>query len=113
MTEIASGCGHVLSADDASRYADLLKSGCLNLYFQPIVSLRSGEVKGIEALGRLSDRGRLILPGIFLQHFGISELRELLFQSLDQGLSALEHCRATHPDLRLSVSVKVVAARVL
>ncbi len=105
MTEIASGRGHILSADDAGRYADLLKSGCLNLHFQPIVNLRSGEVKGIEALGRLSDRGRLVPPGIFLQHFGITELRELLFQSLDQGLSALEHCRATHPDLRLSLNV--------
>lgn len=105
LTEFASSCEHTLFADDAGRYADLLRSGCLNLHFQPIVNLRSGEVRGVEALGRLSDAGRNIPPSVFLQHLETRELKELLFQSIDQGISALKRCSISHPNLRLSLNV--------
>lgn len=92
-------------SDKALDYAALLRAGRLDVHFQPIVDLHSGVVAGLEALGRLKHRGRLIAPGVFLPHLSSMDLRELLFLSLDQGLAALAHCSRTHPDLRLSFNV--------
>ena len=80
------------------------RGGVLN-HYQPIVSLCSGKVIGVEALGRLALDGRLVKPDAFLPSLAVQDLDELLFRSLHLGLEALAACRATHPELRLSVNV--------
>ena len=89
----------------AKSYVRLLWSGGLDLHLQPIVNLRSGEVKGFEALGRLNDAGRLISPYLFLPDFAPADLLELLLQSIDQGLAALATVSRTYPALNLSLNV--------
>ena len=105
MTEIATESEDRLFGDESSEYVRLFYSGCLNLHFQPIVNLRSGEVKALEALGRLNYSEYMILPGLFLPHFAAADLLELLLQSVDQGIAALELFSLTHPALILTLNV--------
>ena len=87
------------------RHRLLLARGGLINHYQPIVSLRSGRVVGVEALGRLEQDGRLLKPDTFLPSLSVQDLDALLFQSLRLGIEALGACRATHPALCLSINV--------
>ena len=80
------------------------RGGVLN-HYQPIVSLCSGKVIGVEVLGRLELDGRVIKPDAFLPSLAVQDLDGLLFRSLQLGLEALAACHATHPALRLSINV--------
>ncbi len=87
-----------------------LSRGQLVLHYQPKVDLRSGEVRGVEALARLRDEdGELMMPGEFLPALaGGGELTVLTAQVLDQAVAqAAEWHRA---GTSLSVAVNVPAA---
>ncbi len=83
----------------------LLARGCVINHYQPIVNLRSGQVVGVETLGRLEHDGRLLAPATFLDSFTVPDLDDLLFRSLRLGLAMLATCGATHPELRLGMNV--------
>ena len=87
------------------RHRMLLARGGLVNHYQPVVSLRSGRVIAVEALGRLEQDGRVLSPDVFLPSLSVQDLDALLFRSLRLGIEALGACRATHPALRLSVNV--------
>jgi EAL domain-containing protein (putative c-di-GMP-specific phosphodiesterase class I) len=87
------------------RHRLLLARGCVLNHYQPIVSLCSGKVIGVEALGRLEHDGRVLAPATFLASLTVHDLDDLLFRSLRLGLAALATCDATHPELRLSMNV--------
>ena len=108
MPEIVSSLEKRLARNEAVEYTQLLRSGGLRLYYQPIVNLRSGEVRGFEGLGRLDASGHIISPATFLPHYGPDDLLELLLQSIDQGTLALRRVDATHPTLVLTLNVDPV-----
>ena len=108
MSETISRSHPPASVDEAKECLRLLRSGGLELHFQPIVNLRSGKVYGLEALGRLATGGRIISPKVFLQHFDAPDLLDLLLQSVDQGLAALVACSGTNAGLNLSLNVHPV-----
>ncbi|MGI3778526.1 MAG: EAL domain-containing protein [Janthinobacterium lividum] len=87
------------------RHRLLVARGEVLNHYQPIVSLCTGKVTGVEALGRLEQDGRVLSPATFLPSLTAQDLDALLFRSLHLGLEALEACRATHPALRLSLNV--------
>lgn len=96
-----------MASDDAtaSRYRALLADGLIEVHYQPIVSVRHGAVVAIEALARLRDGDRLILPEIFLSRLA-GEDREALFRAvLHQGIECLRRLAPAAPALRLSVNV--------
>ncbi len=90
---------------EASFHRDLLARGCLVNHYQPIVGLCSGEVFGVEVLGRLQHGTRIIPPGEFLRSFDLAEFDSLLFQSLRLAARTWRSCRHLHPRLGLSFNV--------
>ncbi len=85
-----------------------LRSGQLELYYQPQINLDSGRVFGVEALIRWNNPVRgLLLPGAFLPALDQSALAlEIGWWTLDQAcfqaarLSALGHC-----DIKVGVNL--------
>lgn len=73
-----------LASGDAVR--GRLFSGGLEMYLQPVVDLRTGDVSKIEALARLDMNGRIILPGSFLPLLTDEDLALLFRRGLDQCL---------------------------
>ena len=92
----------------AARHAALLRKGQLLNHYQPVVDLRTGDVLGVEVLGRLQDGVDIIPPGVFLPGLRAQQLEGLLFTSLRQGLDTLAACDVTHPKLFISFNVSSV-----
>lgn len=92
-------------SSEAKFHRSLLAQGKLINHYQPIVGLCSGEVLGVEVLGRLQDGSQTISPGAFLKNFGPAELDTLLFQSLHLGFETLRSCRHSHSELTMAFNV--------
>lgn len=90
---------------DPARYALLLARGQVVNHYQPIISLRSGKVLGVETLARLVNGSNLIQPAMFLPCLSTDALRDLLFASLPNGLATLAACDRTYPGLLMSFNV--------
>ncbi|MDE4920636.1 EAL domain-containing protein [Cupriavidus metallidurans] len=69
-----------------NRVRALLNEGGLDMHYQPIVELKSGNVIKVEALARLRDGNRLLMPGDFLPALSGEQLLELYAQGLEQAL---------------------------
>jgi len=96
----------LLPASDRRAWRHRLFSGGLEMHYQPIVDLRSGQPTAVEALARLRlDDGRLIGPGQFLPSFGASELTRLFTLGLEQALDQLRQWDASGLSLDLSLNL--------
>ncbi len=96
----------LLPAGDRRAWRHRLFSGGLEMHYQPIVDLRSGQPTAMEALARLRlEDGRLIGPGQFLPSFGTSELTRLFTLGLEQALNQLTQWDAAGLSLDLSVNL--------
>jgi EAL domain-containing protein (putative c-di-GMP-specific phosphodiesterase class I) len=66
-------------------YQQQLRAGALQMLYQPIVDLRDGTLRYVEALARLrASDGGLLAPAVFLPAFGRSDLLELFRLGLVQ-----------------------------
>ncbi len=71
-------------------WRELLQHDALEMHFQPIINLTTGELHKVEALARLrNSENELISPAEFLPAFGEWELQRLFAQGLEQGIAAL------------------------
>ena len=88
-----------------------LSGGQLVLHYQPKVDLRTGEVRGVEALARLRDEdGGLLMPAEFLPALaGGAELTVLTAQVLDQAVSQAAAWHRVGTDLSVAVNVPAAA----
>ncbi len=78
----------------------------LDMLVQPVVDLRHGTVKRVEALARLRlQDGTQVTPGEFLPWFGASEISRLFTLGLDKALQHLRDWDAQ--GLRLEMSVNL------
>ena len=102
---MTSGLDRNLDLAERRTHRLLLARGCVLNHYQPIVSLSSGRVIGVEALGRLEQDGRVLAPATFLDSFTVQDFDDLLFLSLRLGLATLALCDGTHPGLCLSMNV--------
>ncbi len=83
----------------------LLSQGALNVHYQPVMNLRSGKIVSVEALARLDDGNRLIMPGKFLRDLLLDD-RVLLFrQVLEIALAQLKSWDAQGIHINVSVNV--------
>ena len=102
-------------ASAVSGYADRvdhisrLRNGSVEMFFQPVISLPDGGLTKLEALARLRENGRRILPAEFLPAFGDDELYDLFEQGLHQSLDALRTWQAEGLTTGVSVNLPVVS----
>lgn len=92
-----------------SAVSDRLDGGGLRMLMQPIIDLRSGEVRQVEALARLSPNdppgGDLMAPAEFLPLLDADGIDRLFREGLEQSLAALSAWDSR--GLNLSVSVNL------
>lgn len=89
-----------------SRINDALAENRFVLMLQPIMDLADGQVRAAEALVRLQEDGRLIMPGEFIATAEGSHLIVRLdCQVVRQGVALLADLRRRDPDFRLAVNV--------
>jgi EAL domain-containing protein (putative c-di-GMP-specific phosphodiesterase class I) len=63
-----------------------LRAGAVTMHYQPIIDLRSGALRCVEALARLQgEDGKLISPAVFLPAFGNADLLQLFRLGLAQA----------------------------
>ena len=99
----------VRAGTGANAAGDLLRRGGLRVVVQPLVDLRSGEVRQVEALARLRVEQRwgssLLAPAAFLDRLTGDELDLLVRDVVDRALAASKAWEAK--GLRLVVSVNL------
>jgi EAL domain-containing protein (putative c-di-GMP-specific phosphodiesterase class I) len=92
-----------------SALSDRLGGGGLRMLMQPIIDLRSGEVRQVEALARLAvddqPGGDLVGPDQFLSLLDADGIDLLFRESLDESLAAVSSWDSR--ELHLSVSVNL------
>ncbi len=72
-----------------ARARQLIADDQVQMLYQPIIDLRDGRCFKVEALARLRDGARLLMPGEFLPACGSVELGQLFRQGLAQVLRRL------------------------
>ncbi|MDE7548777.1 EAL domain-containing protein [Acetobacter fabarum] len=80
-----------MSDERSSLLLERLFSGGLCMFMQPVVDLRTGHLRKVEALARLKDTdGTIVSPAIFLPLLGHDDLDRLFEIGLEQGLAWLK-----------------------
>jgi diguanylate cyclase (GGDEF)-like protein/PAS domain S-box-containing protein len=96
----------VPAASKSDSYKNLLSNGGLSMFMQPVVDLRTGETRHVEALARIAmPDGVVVPPDIFLPFFGKEDLNELFRLGLDQALAWLRRWDAENVALTVSVNL--------
>ena len=99
----------VASVSNGSAVSERLDGGGLRMLMQPIIDLRSGEVRQVEALARLAaddqPGGDLLDPAEFLPLLDADGIDRLFREGLDHSLAALSSWDSR--GLHLSVSVNL------
>lgn len=75
----------VIPADLRRNYRRYLDEGSVEMFYQPIIDLRTGKLESVEALARMRrDDGQLVMPAAFLPAFGDAGLLRLFQLGLEQ-----------------------------
>lgn len=96
----------------ANEFKDALLTKFVQLYYQPIISLKTGEIKGFEALMRWNHPKRVYLPAIFIP---VAEESGLIIEAskwaLREACHALKRIEAAvNPANKLYMSVNFSSA---
>lgn len=98
----------VVPAAESRAYRQCLDQGAVEMLYQPIVDLGTGQLLSVEALARLRDaEGRLIAPAHFLPAFGSSSLLRLFQLGLEQACQDWRTWLRENPALTLSVAINI------
>ena len=96
----------VIGVEHKLRVRELLHAGALRMFVQPIVDLRSGELRKVEALARLlRGDGTYLQPAEFLPALGNTDLHLLLRQGLAQALAQLRPWQRDGLDIGVTVNL--------
>jgi EAL domain-containing protein (putative c-di-GMP-specific phosphodiesterase class I) len=100
--------GTVIPWQQRLTYRQCLEDGAVQMLYQPIIDLRTGELNCVEALARLRGaQGQLIAPAAFLPAFGSAALLRLFQLGLEQICRDTRAWRAQIPPLHLPVSLNL------
>ncbi|MDA8026575.1 MAG: PAS domain S-box protein [Actinomycetota bacterium] len=87
--------GRAISLSERSAIRTRLYGGALEMVYQPIINLVTGEFTKVEALARLrDDDGRLISPAEFFPALGSEDLFYLFKEGVRQGFTSICQWRA-------------------
>ena len=92
------------------RWRNMVATGAVQMYYQPVVRLADGVVTELEALARLrADDGEVLLPGVFLPALGDSELVQLFHQALLQAMACRQRLAGAGFALDMSINAPASA----
>ncbi len=88
------------------RWRNAMYADGLEMYFQPIVDLKTGELKEVEGLARLIlPDGSIVGPNMFIPIFNSRELEYLLKKGAEKAISDVEELSAVVGDVSLSINI--------
>jgi EAL domain-containing protein (putative c-di-GMP-specific phosphodiesterase class I) len=90
-------------------WAALVRTGALEMHYQPLLSLSNGQCAKVEALARLRDGDRLLTPDEFLFALASDDLLELFVRGLQQALADRAQWLAAGHDLEVSINLPPAA----
>ncbi|CAB3797319.1 hypothetical protein LMG28688_04501 [Paraburkholderia caffeinitolerans] len=90
-------------------WAALVRTGALQMHYQPLLNLATGRCGKVEALARLRDGERLLTPDEFLFSLGSDDLLELFVRGLHQALADRRQWLAAGHDLDISINLPPAA----
>jgi EAL domain-containing protein (putative c-di-GMP-specific phosphodiesterase class I) len=100
------------SVADAQKYRESLLGGGLQMLMQPVVDLRTGEIRRFEALARLAKgNGVTSLPGTFLPLLDDSDVDLLFRAGLEQVLGIMQQWDAMGIVLDVSINIASTTLR--
>ncbi|WP_158244339.1 EAL domain-containing protein [Trinickia dabaoshanensis] len=103
------GEGHTVPFGVRQRWVTLLRSDALQMHYQPIVDLASGEVKKVEVLARLYDGDQMLTPGDFLSVLSIEDYFALYVRALVRALEQRNVWLEAGFDLGISINLPPMA----
>ena len=101
--------GLVLPFTVRERWRGLIGSAALEMHYQPVIALASGQLVELEALARLRDAGELLLPGRFLPALREDDLLSLFRSGLRQALRARQTLAAGGLALGIAINLPATA----
>ena len=106
LAALRHGQGHVIAHALRQRYRALVTARRMALLYQPIIDLKTGALRKVEALGRLVEKdGSLVSPGEFLPTLGNQDLLRLFEFGMEQACRDLADWHAA--GMRFSVSLNL------
>lgn len=97
---------NVLASASAEALRKRLFNDGLQMYYQPVLNLRSGELHLVEALARLRlEDGTILPPGAFLPQLNEKDTIRLFREGLDQTLAQLSAWDSMGHQLRASINI--------
>ncbi|WP_052409440.1 EAL domain-containing protein [Paraburkholderia oxyphila] len=90
-------------------WAALVRTGALQMHYQPLLNLATGRCRKVEALARLRDGERLLMPDEFLFALASDDLLELFARGLHQALADRRQWLAAGHDLAISINLPPAA----
>ncbi|MFD1557656.1 EAL domain-containing protein [Paraburkholderia silviterrae] len=90
-------------------WAALVRTGALQMHYQPLLNLATGRCGKVEALARLRDGERLLMPDEFLFALASDDLLELFARGLHQALADRRQWLAAGHDLAVSINLPPAA----
>lgn len=103
--EKGPGLMHALPWSQRQRWASLIGTDSLEMHYQPIRMLASGEVQRVEALVRLRDEDEIMLPGRFFPALSRENFLVMYARGLEQVLA--QQNRWLEQGLTLQVAVNL------
>lgn len=94
-----------VSHETRQHWESLLRGGALEMHYQPVLDLHTGQAGRVEALARLRDGGQLLSPGVFFPGLTSADFLELYVRGLDQAL--FDRRRWLDDGLSVGVSVNL------
>jgi EAL domain-containing protein (putative c-di-GMP-specific phosphodiesterase class I) len=90
-------------------WAALVRTGALEMHYQPLLNLRTWAVTKVEALARLRDGGRLLPPDEFLRALASDDLLALYARGVDEALADRRRWLGDGLDLEISINLPPAA----